>query len=143
MATVKAGDVSGQVKDGYAPIAITNMADEKAAVAAALAENNALIKQLEAKKLQLIKAHVRAEQLPEGCVLVWQKDLVQSTSERLYDARLEFHQCPMNTMRMTQCGNCKVYFKSHTKMNKFDRFAYGSQPRWTPLEQTFRCPVCG
>ena len=40
MATVKAGDVTGQEKDGYAPIAITNMADEKAAVAAALAEND-------------------------------------------------------------------------------------------------------
>jgi len=145
MATVKAGDVTGQEKDGYAPIAITNMADEKAAVAAALAENDALIKQLEAKKQQLMKAHVRAEQLPKGCVLVWQKDLVQFTSETLYHHDLNSSQCPSDSMHMTQCRNCKVYYKSRTSKNTFeDNYIRRGDPvRWTIQEQTFKCPICG
>ena len=144
MATVKAGDVTGQEKDGYAPIAITNMADEKAAVAAALAENDALIKQLEAKKQQLMKAHVRAEQLPEGCVLVWKEDLMQFDYKRetQYHHKLNYYSCPADTMHMKQCGNCKVYYKSSTTKNKFEP-SHGDQVRWTIQDQTFQCPVCG
>ena len=142
MATVKAGDVTGQEKDGYAPIAIANMADEKAAVAAALAENDALIKQLEAKKQQLMKAHVRAEQLPKGCVLVWENDLVKSRSEKRYHHALNYGQCPDDTMSMTQCRNCKVYYKSRTRENTFGPRC-GDSVQWTIREQTFQCPVCG
>ena len=144
MATVKAGDVTGQEKDGYAPIAITNMADEKAAVAAALAENDALIKQLEAKKQQLMRAHVRAEQLPEGCVLVWKKDLVSYTSQKNYHHALDYFKCPNDTMDMKQCGNCKVYYKSRTTKNTFDdHMRRGDSVQWTIKQQTFQCPVCG
>lgn len=141
MATAKAGDVTGQEKDGYAPIAITNMADEKAAVAAALAENDALIKQLEAKKLQLMKAHVRGEQLPEGCVLVWKKDLVTFQSEKQLHSALENFQCPDDTMRMTQCRNCKVYYKGSTTKNTFEHNFRGPV-RWSIQEEKFQCPVC-
>lgn len=142
MATVKAGDVTGQENDGYAPIAITNMADEKAAVAAALAENDALIKQLEAKKQQLMKAHVRAEQLPEGCVLVWRNDLVTFKREKQCHSALENHQCPDDTMRMTQCCNCNVYYKDSTTKNTFENHLRGDPVRWRIKEEKFQCPVC-
>lgn len=147
MATVKAGDVSGQEKDGYAPIAIANMADEKAAVAAALAENDALIKQLEAKKQQLMKAHVKAEQLPEGCVLVWEKDLVKSTSEKQYLYGQDYGKCPDDLMKMNQCSNCKVYHKCHTRRNRVQQGPYllgpGDPVQWISEDQFFKCPVCG
>lgn len=50
------------------------MAEERKAVAAKLAELEALTKQIEEQKRQLMKAHCRGDQLPVGVVMVWKKD---------------------------------------------------------------------
>lgn len=120
---------------------IPTMAAEREAVAAELAETDEMIKALEARKQSLVKAHARGDNLPAGCVLVWEKDLLEF---RYRDERVGEHYglYEQNTKWLNKCRNCGVCYKSYQKDIENMRKC-GDRIQWTPVEKKFPCPACG
>lgn len=99
---------------------------EPQVVAAKVAELDALISQVEAQKRKLVKAHCRGEQLPEGVVMIWKKDLDKmkyndkAPAVDGYSAyyKLDVHQRPKDLAWINQCANCSIYYKQGETLNK-------------------------
>mmetsp|Transcript_8499 Transcript_8499/g.25205 ORF Transcript_8499/g.25205 Transcript_8499/m.25205 type:complete len:156 (-) Transcript_8499:31-498(-) len=138
------GDQQQQVQKepAFTPISIPTYAEECAAVKEKLAQVDALIKSLVDAKKELVKRHTRGDTLPDGCVLVWKKDLIRYHSEPRVSHGLSYWSAPKDTKRIFKCKNCKVYYKHGQTENK-NFTKHGDQVSWEIYNQDFSCPVCG
>eukprot|EP00933_Yihiella_yeosuensis_P072556 TRINITY_DN80982_c0_g1_i1.p1 TRINITY_DN80982_c0_g1~~TRINITY_DN80982_c0_g1_i1.p1 ORF type:complete len:147 (-),score=29.58 TRINITY_DN80982_c0_g1_i1:337-777(-) len=143
MAAVDISIQNGTECSTFAAISIPNMEAERTEVANKIAEINGLIKQLEDTKMSLQKSHVRGDQLPQGVALVWEKDLEKYHSERNYNSKLNYYNCPQDTWSMTKCNNCKVFYKSHEERTEYERYGNKDTVSWQVFKTKFPCPSCG
>eukprot|EP00415_Alexandrium_ostenfeldii_P002579 UN2579 len=118
--------------------------EERQLVAEKLKELDELKDMLEKKKQAVMKAHVAADNLPKGCVLVWRKDLVTYESTKAVHLALDYHQMPDDTKTYKQCANCLVVYKSAQRDNvNFNGNRHSKTISWQIAEKTFPCPLCG
>ena len=143
---------NGGYAEGFAPITISSMAEERQAVAAKVAEVEALKQQLDEHKQELIKAHCRGDQLPEGVVMVWKTDFDQVKKFRskprasnycsAYHSMSEYSR-PEDSFRLMKCANCSVYYKDEETLHK--NFSKQGDNSVTFDKETpkYSCPICG